>query len=370
MKCGKEEKLNGKNGNILMRVLITGNLGYVGSEVVKYFRKKYPGIFLAGYDTAFFKNLITSKELSIDRSIDIQYYGDVRQFNFEILSDYDFIIHLAAISNDPMGFKFKKVTKDINYSFSIELAKAAVSKGIKKFVFASSCSVYGSAGNSSRTEKSKLNPLTDYAISKVNTEKALLKIDKGDTIFTCLRLATACGMSDRLRLDLVLNDFVASAFLNNHIKILSDGSPLRPLINVQDMCRAFDWGVGREIDKGGQILICNAGSNDWNFSVKELALSVQSHFNSCEVDINTKAEPDKRSYRVNFDLFKNLAGKEFIPIKNLDDTITDLKAGLNEIGFNQKDFRNSNFMRLNVLQGLISSNRIDKQLYWNNNEIF
>ena len=88
------------------------------------------------------------------------------------------------------------------------------------------------------------------------------------------------------------------------------------------------------------------------------------------MDINTKAEPDKRSYRVNFDLFKNLAGKEFIPIKNLDDTITDLKAGLNEIGFNQKDFRNSNFMRLNVLQGLISSNRIDKQLYWNNNEIF
>ena len=299
----------------------------------------------------------------------MQYYGDVRQFNFEILSDYDFIIHLAAISNDPMGSKFKTVTKDINYNFSIELAKAAVAKGIKKFVFASSCSVYGSAGSSPRTEKSKLNPLTDYAISKVNTEEALLKIDKGDTIFTCLRFATACGMSDRLRLDLVLNDFVASAFLNNHIKILSDGSPLRPLINVQDMCRAFDWGVDREIDKGGQILICNAGSNDWNFSVKELALSVQNHFSSCEVDINTKAEPDKRSYRVNFDLFKNLAGKEFIPLKNLDETIIDLKAGLNKIGFNQKDFRNSNFMRLNVLQGLIASNRIDKQLYWNNNEI-
>ena len=154
----------------------------------------------------------------------MQYYGDVRQFNFEILSDYDFIIHLAAISNDPMGSKFKTVTKDINYNFSIELAKAAVARELK-ICFCVKLQCLWLCWQFSRTEKSKLNPLTDYAISKVNTEEALLKIDKGDTIFTCLRFATACGMSDRLRLDLVLNDFVASAFLNNHIKILSDGSP-------------------------------------------------------------------------------------------------------------------------------------------------
>lgn len=369
MNFGIREKLNGKNGNYLMKILITGNLGYVGSEVVKYFRKKYSKSFIAGYDTAFFKNLITSTDPSIDRFLDLQYYGDVRNFNFKILDGYDFIVHLAAISNDPMGLKFKSVTEDINYRFSVELAKVAVSKGIKNFVFASSCSVYGSAGNEPRIEESKLNPLTDYAISKVNTEKALLKIDKGKTIFTCLRFATACGMSDRLRLDLVLNDFVASALLNNQIKILSDGSPLRPLINVQDMCRAFDWGIRRKIENGGQILVCNAGSNDWNFSVKDLALSVQKHFDSCKVDINEDAQPDKRSYRVNFDLFNNLAGSDFKPIKNLDDTILDLISGLTKIGFNQKDFRNSNFMRLNILQGLISSNHIDKDLYWINNEI-
>ncbi len=353
-----------------MKVLITGNLGYVGSELVKYFRKKYSDIFLAGYDTAFFKNLITSNESSIDRFLDIQYYGDVRKFNFEILNEYDCIVHLAAISNDPMGLKFKSVTKDINYIFSTELAEAAVSKGIKKFVFASSCSVYGFSDNFPRTEQSQLNPLTDYAISKVNTEKGLLKMDKGNTTFTCLRFATACGMSDRLRLDLVLNDFVASALLNDQIKILSDGSPLRPLIDVQDMCRAFDWGINREVDNGGQILICNTGSNDWNYSVKELALSVQKHFSACEVDINSDAQHDKRSYRVNFDLFNKLAGTNFTPKKNLDVTIKNLIAGLKEIKFHQKDFRNSNYMRLNVLQGLIANNKINEQLYWNNNEIF
>ena len=347
-----------------MKVLITGNLGYVGSELVRFLRTKYQNCFIAGYDTGFFKNLVTSIGPSPDRFLDLQYYGDVRNFNFEILDKYDCIIHLAAISNDPMGLEFKNVTKDINYNFSSELAKNSVKRDVEKFIFASSCSVYGSASDIPRTEDSELDPLTDYAISKVNTEKAILQINHGSTVFTCLRFATACGMSSRLRLDLVLNDFVASALLNNKIKILSDGSPLRPLINVQDMCRAFDWGISREINNGGQVLICNAGSNDWNFSVKELSRLVQNHFTSCEVDINTKAQPDKRSYRVNFDLFKRLAGTDYIPMQKIDDTINDLIVGLSEIGFNHKDFRNSNLMRLNVLRSLISSNYLNKNLYW------
>ncbi len=365
MKFGKKEISPGKIGDInSMKIFITGNLGYVGSELVKYLRQKHPDSYIAGFDTGFFKNLLTTPGPSPDRLLDIQYYGDVRKIDYDIINDFDCIIHLAAISNDPMGNEFKNVTRDINYLFSVELARQAVNRDIKNFVFASSCSVYGTADNNARSEASELNPLTEYAVSKVRTEDSINSMDLGNTIFTSLRFATACGISDRLRLDLVLNDFVASALINNKIEILSDGSPMRPLINVRDMCRAFDWGISRGKDVGGQTIICNAGSNSWNYSVKELALSVQEHFDHCNVNINKDAPPDKRSYKVDFSLFDKLAGSSYTPLMSLDETINDLIKGLKLIGFSDKNFRKSNLMRLNVLNSLRNSQFLNKSLYW------
>jgi nucleoside-diphosphate-sugar epimerase len=151
------------------------------------------------------------------------------------LKDIDAIVHLAAISNDPIGNKFEEVTLDINYRASVELARRAKEAGVKSFTFASSCSMYGAAEDSARTENSPLNPLTAYARSKVLTERELEPLADGGFKVTSLRFSTACGWSERLRLDLVLNDFVAGAVASKRITILSDGTPWRPLINVKDM---------------------------------------------------------------------------------------------------------------------------------------
>jgi len=165
----------------------------------------------------------------------------VRHPQPEILRGVDAIVHLAAISNDPMGKTFEEVTDAINFRASVELARQAKAAGVRSFVFASSCSMYGMADDTPRKETSPLNPLTAYAKSKVSTETELQKLADKSFRVTCLRFATACGMSDRLRLDLVVNDFVACAVTSKNITILSDGTPWRPLIHVKDMARAFDW---------------------------------------------------------------------------------------------------------------------------------
>jgi len=158
----------------------------------------------------------------------------------------DAVVHLAAISNDPMGKTFEEVTFDINLRGSVELARQAKAAGAKAFVFASSCSMYGQADDTPRKESSPLNPLTAYAKSKVLTEAELRKIADRKLYGHLPQVATACGMSDRLRLDLVVNDFVACAVTSGNITILSDGTPWRPLIHVNDMARAFDWAIGRD----------------------------------------------------------------------------------------------------------------------------
>jgi nucleoside-diphosphate-sugar epimerase len=188
-------------------------------------------------------------------------------------------------------------------------------------------------------------------------------LNNANTIITCLRFATACGISDRLRLDLVLNDFVASAMTSKKISILSDGTPWRPLINVKDMARAINWGITRNVSNGGKYLVCNTGSNSWNFTVKELAEHVKSHFDDIELSINTDAPPDKRSYRVNFDLFNSLA-IGFTPEFDVNQTIVELKEGLQSFNFTNADFRSSSLMRLNVLNNYLDNNQLDLKLNW------
>jgi len=342
------------------KILILGNLGYVGPELTKLLRKTHPNSHLTGFDCGYFSKFYTIDLFAPDNYLDVQLYGDVRKADDLDLSQYDAIIALAAISNDPIGNKFEALTIDVNCDSLVDIAKRAKDQGVKSFVFASSCSVYGFAEEGDRTEVSDVNPLTAYAKSKVKAEVELEKIAALDFKVTCLRFATACGMSDRLRLDLVLNDFVACAIANNHIEILSDGKPWRPLINVKDMGRAIDWAMNRE--SADPYIIVNAGSNEWNYQVFELANAVQEVFPTITISINENAAPDKRSYRVNFDEFKRIAPNHQ-PLHNLKQTILELKEGLEKINFNDKNFRNSNLIRLNVINQLIEKEIVDKDLY-------
>jgi nucleoside-diphosphate-sugar epimerase len=344
-----------------MKILITGNLGYVGPGVVKEFKTHYPDAEIIGFDIGYFAKYISSDKIAPESYLATQYYGDVRQFPYHILKGVDTVVALAAISNDPIGNKFEEPTLAINYTSAVDIAKEAKKAGVKNYIFASSCSVYGSAGDEARKENSELNPLTAYAKSKVFSEIDLEKIADKDFKITCLRFATACGMSERLRLDLVLNDFVAGAVTSGEINILSDGSPWRPLINVLDMARAIRWAHERKASQSGDFLIVNTGSDEWNYKVKELALKVQSLVPGTKVSINENAQPDKRSYRVDFSLFKKLAPNHQ-PEHNLERSIKDLVTGFQKIDFKTSNFRNSDFMRLNVISKLSANGTIDQQL--------
>jgi nucleoside-diphosphate-sugar epimerase len=273
------------------------------------------------------------------------------------------IVQLAAITNDPMGNQYEEVTLDVNYRASVELAKKAKEAGVGNFIYASSCSMYGAAEDTPRTEHSALNPLTAYAKSKVFTERDLEPLADPRFKVTSLRFSTACGMSDRLRLDLVLNDFVAGAVASKKITILSDGTPWRPLINIDDMARAIDWACRRDIKEGGAFLAVNVGSDDLNCQVRDLAEAVASIVPGVEVSINKDAQPDKRSYRVSFNLFKTLAPNDQ-PQLDLKTTIYELKEGLEKMQYDGQDFRNSKYMRLKVLTDLRNNGLLNETLEW------
>lgn len=346
-----------------MKILVTGNMGYVGPVVVRRLRQSYPQATLVGLDTGYFAHCLTNADLLPECRVDVQYFADVRRLPLTVLDGVDAIVHLAAISNDPIGNLFEEITLDINYRASVRLANQAKQRGVKAFIFAASCSMYGFADDSPRKETSPLNPLTAYAKSKVYTEQELQKL--ADEIFTVtsLRFSTACGMSERLRLDLVVNDFVACAIASRNITILSDGTPWRPLIHLKDMARAIDWAIQRDRVDGGDFLAVNVGSSAWNYQVKELAEAVAQVIPDVTISINKDAQPDKRSYKVDFGLFEQLA-PGFQPKMDLIMAIRELKDGLETMGFRDDNFRNSNYMRLKVLTLLREKRLLNHNLQW------
>ena len=347
-----------------MRVLITGNMGYVGPVVVGHLRRCHPDAELIGYDSGLFAGCLTTNSRVPEASLNAQYFGDVRELPAERLEGVDAVVHLAAVSNDPIGNRFEAVTDAINRAASLRLAGLAAAAGVRNFVYASSCSVYGAAGSQARRENDALNPLTAYARSKVMTEQGLRQMDLNGMVTTCLRFATACGMSDRLRLDLVLNDFVACALASGDITVLSDGTPWRPLIDVRDMARAIEWAVVRGEGDGGRMLVVNVGSDERNHQVRELAEAVADAVPGTSVSINQAAQPDERSYRVDFSLFRQLA-PEHQPRHGLADTIAGLVAGMRGMDFSDGDFRRSaKMIRLNALSTFIERNMLDADLRW------
>lgn len=346
-----------------MKVLITGNMGYIGPTVADRLHESYPGCSVVGVDTGYFGHCLTGSPVLPEVVIDAQFFQDIRELDESVLEGVDAVIHLAAISNDPMGKAFEEVTADINHRSSVSLAKRAKEAGVKRFVFASSCSVYGYAEGDARDETSELNPLTAYAKSKINTELDTEGLADENFVITSLRFPTACGMSQRLRLDLVLNDFVAAAVASRKITILSDGTPWRPLIDIKDMARAIDWALSREVSAGGSFLALNVGRTEWNYQIKDLAEAVREEMGDVAVEINPDAQPDKRSYRVDFSLYRSLA-PDHLPQVSLQQTIRELRKGLEAMGFNNTDFRNSDYMRLKVLSGLREKGLLNDDLRW------
>lgn len=342
-----------------MKIVITGNMGYVGPAVVSHLRREMPAAELIGVDTGLFAHCLTEASFP-ERLLNMQVLADVRDLPASLFEEVDAVIHLAAVSNDPMGKRFEAVTDEINHRATVRTAELAAEMGVKSFVFASSCSMYGFAEEGARRESDQLNPLTAYARSKVEAEKGLSDIAARSSMsVSALRFSTACGFSGRTRLDLVLNDFVASALTTARVSVLSDGTPWRPLIHVSDMARAIEWALSRE--DGGNFLAVNVGSEGWNYQVRELAEAVAASIAGTSIDINRDAPPDRRSYRVNFDLFRKLAPRHQ-PRMTLEGAVADLKDGLAAAGLSDPNYRSSQLVRLNVLSRAIDAGKLGSDL--------
>jgi nucleoside-diphosphate-sugar epimerase len=346
-----------------MKILITGNMGYVGPRVVAHLRNVFPDVTLIGADVGLFGPYLSNAKVLPEVLLDVHHFCDVRELGEDVLRGVDAVVHLAGVSNDPIGNQYEEVTLEINHRASIGLAARAKAAGVHSFVFASSCSAYGLAEDGARSEESEVNPLTVYAKSKVYTERDLRPLAGDDFRVTCLRFATACGMSERLRLDLVLNDFVATAVATGRINILSDGSPWRPLIDVNDMARAIEWAIVRDADAGGNYLVVNAGSEEANHQVRDLAAAVAAELPGTTVSINANAQPDKRSYRVDFSLFRRLA-PQHQPAISLRQSIQGLREGLTAIGYAHANVQDSMMIRLRVIALLRNDNYITPELRW------
>jgi nucleoside-diphosphate-sugar epimerase len=345
-----------------MTVLVLGNKGYIGPVLGQYAKDNEISGQLIGVDTGWFNNDYTNTEIYSDLNYDIQYHYDIRKCPSAIYNDVETVVALAAVSNDPMGAAFKEATRSINHTAILNSAIQAKKAGVSRFIFASSCSVYGAGGTAAKTEQDSVSPLTDYAVSKIDTENDLQKLADDNFTVICLRFATACGISSRTRLDLVLNDFVWNFLNRGFVEVLSDGSPLRPLIDVTDMSRAIHWAL--TTDQVDQFEILNCGYNSANYSVAELASAVAGNDLSM-VQINTEAAPDQRSYRVDFSKFQLMSGFSK-PLKSLEGTITDLTEHLSCLSQNYPSSAaaQQKFKRHNSLKNYINSGKLNDNLFW------
>ncbi len=344
-----------------MRVVVIGNMGYVGPVIARELRFRWPDATLIGIDAGFYANCLATPGPMPEVALDQQIFADVREI--EALPPCDAVVYLAALSNDVLGSLNESVTFDVNHRCAIRASRMAKEAGAHAFVFASSCSVYGFSDDAPRTEASEVNPLTAYARSKVMAERDLEPLASAGFTVTCLRFGTACGMSERLRVDLVLNDFVSSAVWTGKIRVLSDGRPWRPLVDVADMARATAWAISRNPENGGPFLVVNVGTSEFTFQIGALAEVVASRFPGVAIEWNRDAEPDRRSYRVDFSLFGKLA-PEHQPQVAVEESISEIVAGLNTMSARGLTFERSRFLRIATLERLRMEGRLSPDLSW------
>lgn len=329
-----------------INLLVIGNRGYVGSSLTKALDKSL--FNYSGIDKGYFDENISELEFSKIENYFSQQTKDVATIIQDDVKGFDCVVYLAAISNDPMGETFQQLTEDVNFKHAVRIAKLCEAAGVRKFIFASSCSVYGFGGDQSKVETDPVDPLTTYAKSKIYAEKKLANSNFKNLKVTSLRFATACGPSPRIRLDLVLNDFVYSALSKGHIDVLSDGSPLRPLIDVRDMASVIL--TIATSDQQPNFEVYNCGSNKNNFNIGELA-KITSKLCGVSFSINHKAETDKRSYSVNFDKF--LASFQNFRFRAIESTIEDLIPSISSL-LKSSSFDKREYVRLDCLRNKIT----------------
>jgi nucleoside-diphosphate-sugar epimerase len=341
-----------------MRVLVTGHTGYIGSVLAPILRTK--GHDVVGLDAGFFEDCTLNEDRERIRAL----RKDVREVTVQDLRGFDAVVHLAALSNDPLGDLRPELTLDINYRASVRLARLAKEARVPRFVFASSCSMYGAAGEDEiLTEESPLRPVTPYAESKVRTESEVSQMADADFSPVFMRNATAYGVSPRLRADIVLNNLACWACATGKVRIQSDGRAWRPIVHIRDIanaCAAILAAPRQAIHNQA----FNIGADSENYQVRDLAEIVRQVVPRCDVEFAGQANHDPRNYRVNFGkLARTLP--DFKPEWNAVRGAHELYAALEPAGVTQEAFQGRRFTRLEQLKFLMGIGRLNNDLQWN-----
>lgn len=336
-----------------MRVLVTGNEGYIGSVVTAQLIEA--GYSVVGLDLGIFRDVAFVPRVG---GLTQQLYQDVRTVEKDDLYDIEAIIHLAGLSNDPLGELDPSLTMNINYEASVRLAQLAKAVGVRRFLFSSTCSTYGKSGAAWVDETSPVDPRTAYARSKVRVEEALVELKNDSFEVVSLRNATVFGISPRLRVDLVVQDLVASGFLTGIVEVLSDGTSWRPLVHIEDVARAFRFFLEAPAAAvSGRAF--NVGREESCVQIKDLAALVADFLPQTAVRIGRESSADERSYRVSF---TQLYGLGWMPRYSLLAGIKQVYQAFQEQSFSEADWRSDRYITLKRYQRLMAEGVLDDQL--------